>query len=183
MRKITAAFFMSLDGVVESPEKWQFPYYNDEVGAAIGSAMSEADAMLMGRVNYQEWASYWPNQTDDDSGFADYINNTPKYVVSTTLETVEWQNSTLIKGNFRDEIINLKEQPGKDIAISGSATLVRSLLHEDLLDQLRLMLHPVVVGSGKRLFDGWSDQKPLKLVDSRTFTTGVEYLTYQPADR
>jgi dihydrofolate reductase len=102
---------------------------------------------------------------------------------STTLDTVEWRNSTLIKGDFRDEIINLKEQPGRDITISGSATLVRSLLHEGLLDELRLMVHPVVVGSGKRLFDDWSDQKALELVNSQTFSTGVVDLTYQPADR
>lgn len=183
MRKLTAAFFMSLDGVVESPDKWHFPYFNDEMGAAIGGSMSQADALLMGRVNYQEWASYWPNQSGDDTGFADYMNNTPKFVVSTTLETVEWQNSTLIKGDFRKEIIKLKEQPGREITISGSATLVRSLLHEELLDELRLMVHPVVVGSGKRLFDDWSDQKALGLVNSQTFSTGVVDLTYQPADQ
>ena len=183
MRKITAAFFMSLDGVVESPDKWHFPYFDDEMGAAIGSSMSQADALLMGRVNYQEWASYWPNQTGDETPFADYMNNTPKFVVSTTLDTVEWRNSTLIKGNFRDEIINLKEQPGGDITISGSATLVRSLLHEGLLDELRVMVHPVVVGSGKRLFDDWSDQKALALVNSQTFSTGVVDLSYQPADQ
>lgn len=183
MRKITAAFFMSLDGVVEAPDKWHFPYFNDEMGAAIGSSMSHADALLMGRVNYQEWASYWPNQSDDGSGFADYMNHTPKFVVSTTLDTVEWQNSTLIKGDFRKEIIKLKEQPGKDITISGSATLVRSLLHEELLDELRLMVHPVVVGSGRRLFDDWNDEKALKLVNSQTFSTGVLDLTYQPADQ
>jgi dihydrofolate reductase len=183
MRKLTAAFFMSLDGVVESPDKWHFPYFNDEMGAAISGSMSQADALLMGRVNYQEWASYWPNQSGDDTGFADYMNNTPKFVVSTTLETVEWQNSTLIKGDFRKEIIKLKEQPGREITISGSATLVRSLLHEELLDELRLMVHPVVVGSGKRLFDDWSDQKALGLVNSQTFSTGVVDLTYQPADQ
>lgn len=123
------------------------------------------------------------SRRDDGSGFADYMNHTPKFVVSTTLNTVEWQNSTLIKGDFRKEIIKLKEQPGKDITISGSATLVRSLLHEELLDELRLMVHPVVVGSGRRLFDDWNDQKALKLVNSQTFSTGVLDLTYQPADQ
>src|SRR2546425_9754891 len=99
MRKLVAAFFISLDGVVESPDKWHFPYFSDEMGEVIGAAMAEADAMLMGRVNYQEWAAYWPNQSGDDEQFADYINNVPKFVVSTTLEKVEWNNSTLIKGD------------------------------------------------------------------------------------
>ena len=105
-----------------------------------------------------------------------------KYVVSTTLEEpLEWQNSTLIGDNVAEEISRLKGQPGKDISISGSPTLVRSLLEEDLIDELRLMVHPIVVGSGKRLFEDGSDQKALELVDSETFSTGVLYLTYQPA--
>ena len=110
------------------------------------------------------------------------MNGVRKYVVSTTLEEpLEWQNSTLIGDNVAEEISRLKEQPGKDISISGSPTLVRSLLQENLLDELRLMVHPIVMGSGKRLFEDGSDQKALELVDSKTFSTGVLYLTYQPA--
>jgi dihydrofolate reductase len=110
------------------------------------------------------------------------MNNTPKFVVSKTLEEpLEWTNSTLIKGDVAEEISRLKQQPGKDISITGSPTLVRSLLQGDLLDELRLMVHPIVVGSGKRLFEDGSDQKALELVDSKTFGTGVLYLTYQPA--
>lgn len=179
MRKIIAALFISLDGVVESPDKWHFPYFNDEMGAAIGSAVSEADAMMMGRVNYQEWAEYWPAQPSEDE-FAGYMNNVPKYVVSTTLDTAEWNNSTLINGDVMAEIAKLKQQPGKHIAISGSGTLVQSLLLNGLLDELRLMVHPIVVGSGKRFFTNETMQKPLKLLDSQTFSTGVVYLTYQP---
>jgi dihydrofolate reductase len=178
MRKVVAWEFVSLDGVVESPEKWHFPYFNDQMGDAIGAAMAASDAMLMGRVLYEEWAAFWPKQDPDENPVAARMNGVRKYVVSTTLE---WQNSTLIGDNFAEEISRLKEQPGKDISISGSPTLVRSLLEEDLLDELRLMVHPIVVGSGKRLFEDRGDQKALQLVDSKTFSTGVVYLTYQPA--
>jgi dihydrofolate reductase len=185
MRKVIASEIVSLDGVVESPEKWHFPYFNDEMGEAIGAAMAQADAMLLGRVTYEEFAAFWPSQEgsdDDQEEFTDYMNNTPKFVVSTTLEEpLEWQNSTLIKGNVAEEITKLKQQPGKDISITGSPTLVRSLLEDDLLDELRLMVHPIVVGNGKHLFEEGGDQKALELVDSKTFSTGVLYLTYRPA--
>jgi len=184
MRRVVAGLFVSLDGVVEAPEKWQLPYFNDEMGEAVGAAMAASDAMLLGRVTYQEFASYWPGTSSEDQPFADYINNTQKYVVSTTLENVAgWRNSTLISENIAEEIAELKRQPGKDIAITGSGTLVHSLLQDDLLDELGLMVHPVVVGSGKRLFEDGGDQKGLKLVDSKTFSTGVIYLTYQPAGK
>jgi len=182
MRKVIAAEFVSLDGVVESPDKWHFPYFNDQMGEAIGAAMAASDAMLMGRVLYEQWAAFWPNQDPDENPVAASMNGVRKYVVSTTLEEpLEWQNSTLIGDNVAEEISKLKEQPGKDISISGSPTLVRSLLQDGLLDELRLMLHPIVVGSGKRLFEDGSDQKALQLVDSKTFSTGVLYLTYRPA--
>jgi dihydrofolate reductase len=184
MRKVTAGLFVSLDGVTESPEKWHFPYFNDEMGEAVGAAMAAADAMLLGRVTYEEFASYWPGVSSEDQPFADYMNTAPKYVASRTLEEpLEWNNSTLIKGNLAEEIRRLKRQPGKNIGITGSVTLVRSLLQEDLLDELGLMIHPVVVGSGKRLFEERGDPKGLKLVDSKTFSTGVVYLTYQPAGK
>ena len=179
MRKVIASEFVSLDGVMEAPDRWQFPYFNDEMGEAVGAEMAQADAMLLGRVTYQEFASYWPTSTDEP--FASHLNNTPKFVVSTTLEEpLEWQNSTLIKGNVAEEVTRLKQQPGGDISITGSGTLVRSLLAEDLLDELRLMVHPIVVGNGKRIFEEGGGQKALKLVDSKTFGTGVLYLTYQP---
>ena len=184
MRKVVASEIMSLDGVVESPDKWHFPYFNDEMGEAIAEAMAEADAMLLGRVTYEEFAAFWPSQegSDEDQEITGYMNNTPKFVVSKTLEEpLEWNNSALIKGNAAEEIAELKQQPGKDISITGSPTLVRSLLEDDLLDELRLMVHPIVVGSGKRLFEDGSDRKALRLVGSKTFSTGVLYLTYQPA--
>ncbi len=185
MRKVTAGLFVSLDGVVEAPERWQLPYFNDEMGEVIGASMAEADAMLLGRRTYEEFASYWPGVSAEDQPFAGYMNNTPKHVVSTTLrEPLEWNNSTLIEGSeFAEEIAGLKRQPGRNIGITGSATLVRSLLRYDLLDELTLMVHPVVVGSGGRLFEEGGDPKGLNLVDSKTFGTGVVSLTYEPAGR
>jgi len=181
MRKIVAGLFISLDGVVEAPDQWHFPYFNDEMGEAVDSQMAASDAMLLGRVTYQEFASYWPHQSTDEVPIAEYMNNIPKFVVSTTLDTLDWQNSTLIQGNVAEELTKLKGQPGKDIAITGSGTLVRSLLRDDLLDELHLLVHPIVVGSGKRLFEEGSAQTPLKLVDAKTFSTGVLSLIYQPA--
>jgi dihydrofolate reductase len=182
MRKIVASELVSLDGVMESPEEWAFSYSNDEMAEANTSGMAEADAMLFGRVTYQEFATYWPYQNSAEQPFTDYLNNTPKYVVSTTLEEpLEWQNSILINDNVAQEISRLKQQPGKDIGIVGSGTLVRSLLRDGLLDELTLMVPPIILGRGKRLFEEEGDQKALELVDSRTFSTGVLYLTYRPA--
>jgi dihydrofolate reductase len=184
MRKVIASEIVSLDGVVESPQEWHFPYFNDQMGDAIGAAMAASDAMLLGRVTYEEFAAFWPSQepSEEDQETTDYMNNTPKFVVSKTLEEpLEWNNSTLIKGDVAEEISKLKGQPGKDISITGSPTLVRSLFEDGLLDELRLMLHPIIVGSGKRLFEDGGEQKALQLVDSKIFSTGVLYLTYQPA--
>ncbi|MGI8689771.1 MAG: dihydrofolate reductase family protein [Thermomicrobiales bacterium] len=180
MRKIVAGLFITLDGVVGSPDKWQIPYRNDEMGQAVTSQMDAADAMLLGRVTYKEFASFWPEAPADDP-FTARMNTTPKFVVSTTLDTVAWQNSTLITGNVVEELTRLKQQPGKNIGITGSATLIRSLLRDHLLDELNLLVHPVVVGNGKRLFPDGSDPVALKLVDAQTFSTGVLSLTYQSA--
>ncbi len=178
MRKITAGLFISLDGVVESPDKWTGPYFNDELGQQIGSQFAASDTLLLGRVTYQTFASAFAGQT---GGMADQMNNTPKVVVSTTLQQADWQNSTLITGNVAEAISTLKQQPGKNIAISGSATLVRRLLRESLLDELQLLLFPLVLGGGTRLFADGSTPVPLKLLDSKTFSTGVLALTYGPA--
>ena len=183
MRKIVAGLFISLDGVFESPEQWHFPYFNDEMGEAVGAQMAESDCMLLGRVTYEEFASYWPSQTSDGEAgeIAGFMNDTPKYVVSRTLNAADWKNTTLIDGNNAvDELTKLKEQPGKDISITGSGTLVRTLLRDGLLDELRLLVHPIVVGHGKRLFDD-GEQVPLTLADSKTFSTGVLALTYRRA--
>ncbi len=180
MRKIVAGLFISLDGVVEAPDQWHFPYFNDEMGEAVGNQIAAADTMLLGRRTYQEFADFWPQQGSDVE-LADYMNDTPKVVVSTTLDTVAWRNSTLISRDVANAIRELKQQPGKNIGITGSGTLVRSLLRDKLLDELHLLVHPIVVGGGKRLFPEGIEQMPLKLVDSRTFSTGVLSLVYEPA--
>ncbi len=178
MRKVIAVEFVSLDGVMESPAEWAFSYSNDEMEEANASGMAASDALLLGRVAYEGLAAFWPHQPGGVP-MVDYINNVRKLVVSTTLDTVEWQNSTLIRGNIVEELTRLKRQLGKNITILGSGTLVQSLLRNDLIDELRLMVFPIVVGSGKRLFEDEGDQKALELVDSKTFSTGVVYLTYQ----
>ncbi len=183
MRKIVAGVFISLDGVYEAPETWHFPYFNDEMGEAIGAQMAASDCMLLGRVTYDEFAAYWPQQTrDGEAGeMADVMNATPKYVLSSTLKRADWHNTTLLDGtDAAGELTALKQQPGKAIAITGSGTLVRTLLRAGLLDELRLLVHPIVVGHGKRLFDD-GEQVPLKLTDSKTFSTGVLALTYERA--
>lgn len=181
MRKIVAGLYVSLDGVFEAPETWHFPYLNDEMMAVIKSQMAAADTMLLGRRTYEIFAAYWPDKGSDVE-FADQINNTPKLIASTTLKSVHWRNSTLIEGDVVEALRRLKDKPGKDISITGSATLVRSLLRDGVLDELRLLVHPIVLGSGKRLFEDGTGRVPLKLVESRTLSTGVLYLTYQPAD-
>jgi len=178
MRKVFSGLFISLDGVTEAPNLWQFDNFDADMGAAMGAVLAEEDTVLLGRVTYQEWASYWP--TSNDEPFASFINNTPKYVFSTTLKSVEWQNSTLVKRSLVEEIARLKAQPGRNIGVAGSPTLVRSLLQQDLLDELILMIHPVVVGHGKRLFNGEGDLKRFKLVNAQITSTGVSILTYQP---
>ncbi len=183
MRKIVAGVFISLDGVYEAPDQWHFPSFNDEMGDAIGAQMATSDGMMLGRVTYDEFAAYWPQQTaDGEAGeMADVMNATPKYVLSSTLKRADWQNTTLLDGtDAAAALTRLKQQPGKAIAITGSGTLVRTLLRAGLLDELRLLVHPIVVGHGKRLFDD-GEQVPLKLTDAKTFSTGVLALTYERA--
>jgi dihydrofolate reductase len=178
MRKIKAALFMSLDGVVESPDKWHLQYFNDEMGRVVGSLMGASDTMLLGRVTYQEFAAHWP--TSDDEG-AEYMNTVPKIVVSTTLEKAEWGNATVIGTDVAERLTELKQQPGQDLSVTGSPTLVRSLLRTGVLDELHLLIHPVIVGAGRRLFEPDGGQQQLELTRSEVFSTGVVYLTYQPA--
>ncbi len=178
MRKIVSGLFIALDGVTEAPEKWQFDHFDNEMMASLGAFMTQTDTILLGRVTYQEWANYWPTSTDEP--FASFINTTPKYVASTTLDKVEWQNSTLIKGNLAQEIARLKQQPGQNIGVTGSPGLVQSLLEQDLLDELVLMVHPVVAGGGKRLFKDGASLKRLQLAGHQISSSGVALLTYQP---
>jgi dihydrofolate reductase len=180
MRKIVAGLWVSLDGVTESPEKWSFPYFNPEVGQAVQAQMDSSDTLLLGRRTYEEFAAYWPDKSSEDDPFADFINNTPKLVVSSTVKELAWGNATLVRGDLVDEIVKAKRQPGKNLGMTGSVTLTRSLLREGLVDELGLLVCPIVIGTGKRLFDDWVGEFPLRLIDSRTFENGVVSLTYGP---
>ncbi len=177
MGKIVANFFISLDGVVESPDQWHFPWFNDEMGAVIGAGMETNKAFLMGRTMYDEWAAYWPDSTDEP--FATFFNDIPKYVVSSSLEDPAWKNSTVVPGD-PDAVRRLKETVEGDIGMSGSAVTVRWLLVHGLLDELRLLVHPIAVGKGQRLFEDTPTHE-LRLTDSSTLSTGVLNLTYVPA--
>lgn len=179
-RKVIAVVWLSLDGVMEAPDEWASPYSDDDMEQADAVAMAESDALLLGRVTYEEFAAFWPNQPAGTLP-VDHINTVRKYVVSGTLkEPLGWNNSTLIKGDeFAEQVAELKRQPGKNIEIVGSGTLVRSLLEEGLVDELRLMIHPLVLGSGMRLFDEGVDRQQLKLAKTETFGSGVAVLTYR----
>jgi dihydrofolate reductase len=180
MRKIKSNFFISLDGVVESPDQWHFPYFNDEMGAAVGAGFEGTDAMLMGRVLYEEWAAYWPENADQP--FGDVINPIKKYVVSNSLQSADWENTELVNGDVATRIAALKTTEGGDISMSGSATTVRWLLREGLLDELNLLMHPLAVGGGMaRLFPADEPKIELELLRSETFSTGVLNLSYGPA--
>ncbi|GLW09644.1 deaminase reductase [Microtetraspora sp. NBRC 13810] len=178
MAKIVANFFISLDGVVESPDQWHFPYWSDEMGAVVEAGMQSAGAMLMGRKLYDEWSAYWTT-TDIDQDAAKALNSVRKYVVSNTLEKADWNNTTVVSGDVAARLRDLKEQVAGDIQMSGSATTVRWLLANGLLDELNLLVHPIAVGHGRRLFED-TPTHPLKLVKSETFQTGVLNLTYVP---
>jgi dihydrofolate reductase len=153
-------------------------YFNDEMGAAIGRGMETNAAFLMGRVLYEEWAAFWPQQSDDDP-LAAFFNSQPKYVVSNSLETATWDNTTIVSGDVARKLRDLEDGTDGDLVISGSAVLVRSLLADGLLDELRVLLHPIVVGHGARLFED-SAARGLELVGHEAFSTGVLNLAYAP---
>jgi dihydrofolate reductase len=177
VRKIKSYFFIALDGVVESPDKWHFPYFDEEMGAAVGAGFSGADALLMGRVLYEEWAAYWPEHANEP--FGDVMNSIKKYVVSNSLQTAEWQNSEIVSGDVVQKLTAIKAQDGGDITMSGSGTTVRWLLREGLLDELNLLVHPIVVGDGlARLFPPDEPSIPLELRSAETFKSGVLNVRY-----
>jgi dihydrofolate reductase len=179
LRKITASLFVSLDGVAEAPEKWHLEYFNDEMGAVVGAHSAAADTILLGRQTYREFEDYWAPKAGD-GGLGDYFNDTPKLVASRSLTSVTWHNTELLEGDAGEALTQLKETDGKNIAITGSLTLTRSLLHERVLDELELLVHPVIVGHGAKLFPDGAGQQQLNLVKSTTFENGVIHLVYQP---
>jgi dihydrofolate reductase len=195
MAKVVLSTFLSLDGVMQAPGGpdedrsggfehggWQMPYFDDIAGQAVSEGFATSGGMLLGRKTYDIFAAYWPNQPDDDQ-IAGAMNAMPKYVASTTLqEPLEWSNSTLLKGDIAEEVTKLKKQPGKHLQVIGSGDFAQTLMQNDLVDEYRLMVHPVVLGNGKRLFRDGSKKIPLRLIDSTTSSTGVLILIYQPVE-
>jgi dihydrofolate reductase len=177
MRKINAWLFVTLDSVIEAPEEWVMA--DDDMFGAIEADYAKSDALLLGRRTYETFAASWPERGSEVPN-ADWMNNTRKYVVSTTLESPDWNNSAVIEGDVAEAVTRLKQEAGKDIMVNGSGALVRMLLRNHLIDELRLYVHPVVVGSGRRLFDDESDPVELALVDSHAYENGVISLTYKP---
>jgi dihydrofolate reductase len=188
VRKVVVSEFVSLDGVMEDPG-WTFQFSSEEQERFKFDELAESDALLLGRVTYEGFAAAWPSMMEQYEGprraelgeYADMMNGYPKHVVSTTLEEpLEWNNSTLIKENVAEEVSHLKQQSGKDILIFGSGNLVNTLMQHDLIDEYRLMVFPLVVGKGKRLFGDGIDTKVLELAGTEIFGSGVVVLTYGP---
>jgi len=175
MRNLVVTEFLSLDGVMENPA-WTFKYWNDEIAQFKGEESLASDALLLGRVTYQGFAAAWPQSTDLG---APYFNGVRKYVVSTTLDKAEWNNSVLIKDNVVEEIRKLKQQEGTNITVHGSGNLVQTLIKHDLVDRYRLLIYPVVLGKGQRLFEDGTTAT-LKLVKTQAFSSGVTALIYEP---
>jgi dihydrofolate reductase len=186
MRKIVANLFISLDGVVEEPGNWHFPYFNDEMGAAVDAALGSADTMLLGRKTYDDHAGAWPEREaegGEDAEFAKVLGDARKIVVSRQRLQLTWRNSEQLQGDLIEAVTALKNEPGDgNIAISGSISVVRQLLAAGLLDELRLLVHPIAVRRGMRLFDEGEPPIPLELRSSEAFSTGVLNLVYGPAD-
>jgi dihydrofolate reductase len=176
MRKLVVTEFISLDGVIENPQ-WTFKYWNDEIAAFKGEETDSSDALLLGRVTYEGFAAAWPNRQGDG---AEYFNSVRKYVVSTTLDKAEWNNSVIIKDNVVEEIRKLKQQDGTNITVHGSGVLAQFLIQNNLVDEFRFLVYPLVLGRGQRFFNE-DIQAILQLVESRPLAKGVVALVYHPA--
>jgi dihydrofolate reductase len=185
MRKIVAGLFISLDGVVEAPDQWHFPYFNDEMGAAVTATFGSSDTMLFGRKTYDSFAGAWPEREaagEEDAAFAKALGDMRKIVVSNQDLEFTWRNSEQLEGDLVETVTTLKNEPGANIALSGSVSVVRQLLDAGLLDELHLLVHPIAVRKGMRLFDEGESSVPLELLSSETFETGVLNLVYAPGE-
>jgi len=193
--KLVVSTFLSVDGVMQGPGGpdedreggfehggWSVAYWDDVMGQIIVESTNRADGLLLGRKTYEILAAHWPHIGDDDP-VASKLNSVPKYVASTTLETVEWNNTKLLRGDIADEVAKLKEQPGTELQVTGSGQLIQTLMEHDLVDEYRLWNFPVLVGSGKRLFADGTIPSGLKLADTKTSTTGVVINTYERAGK
>ena len=195
MRRVVVVEYVSLDGVIQAPGHsgedpeggfdhggWTGPFMDDH-RKYLNEEFQAAGAFLLGRLTYEIFAAYWPTVTDEDDEIANALNSLPKYVASATLEEAEWDGTTLIKSDVAKEVAKLKEQPGKDILVVGSSGLAQTLIQHDLVDEYRLWLHPIVLGSGKRLFREGAPTTPLRLVDTKTTSSGLVILTYEPSGK
>src|SRR2546423_887215 len=178
--RLVATEYLSLDGVFEEPGQWSGPWFNDEAGQFKWEELQASDAQLLGRVTYQGFANAWPTM-EGTGEFGVKMNTMPKYVVSATLDKLEWTGSTLIKGDVASEVRKLKQKPGNDLLLAGSGMLFNELMRENLIDVYRFMVHPVVLGKGKRLFDDQPGRRELKLKQTRRFATGIVILELEPA--
>src|SRR6266480_2941323 len=186
MRKITAGLFISLDGVVEAPDQWHFPYFNEEMGAAVDATLGAADTVLFGRKTYDSFAGAWPEREaagGEDAGMAKALGDARKIVVSNQRLQFTWRNSEQLEGDLVEAVAALKNEPGdRAIALSGSVSVVRQLLAAGLLDELHLLVHPIAIRKGMRLFDEGETPIPLRLISAASFKTGVLNLVYGPAE-
>jgi dihydrofolate reductase len=194
--KLTVTTFLSLDGVMQAPGApdedrsgnfrhggWLVPYADADMGRIVTDVFAKTDAFLLGRKTYEIFAAHWPRVTDPDDPVATALNRLPKYVVSRTLAKAEWHSSTLIRGDIAKQVAELKQRHGREILIQGSSELLQTLLANDLVDEYRLLLFPVVLGSGKRLFGSGTVPSALTLLDTRATSTGVVVNTYRPAGK
>ncbi|MEO8639613.1 MAG: dihydrofolate reductase family protein [Chloroflexota bacterium] len=194
--QLTITTFVSVDGVMQGPGGpdedrsdgfdrggWLVPHFDEATGEFMTEVFAKADAFLLGRRTYEIFAAYWPKVTDADDPVANPLNALPKYVVSTRLRSADWHDSTIIKGDIPAEVAKLKEMPGRELQVHGSGTLARTLLENDLVDEWRLLVFPVIVGAGRRLFPELGVATGLRLVDSRTTASGTAIHVYQPTGR
>jgi dihydrofolate reductase len=194
--RLTATSHLTLDGVMQSNGKpepelhdgfeqggWQVPYLDDDFGRLATDWMAAADAFLLGRRTYELFAEHWSRVTDPTNALAIKLNGQPKYVVSSTLDRLTWNNSMLLRGDVFNEVATLKRQPGNELQIHGSSTLIRTLMEQDLIDEYRLFIHPVVLGNGKRLFGEGTTPTAFTLIETKTTSRGVVIHVYQPAGK
>jgi dihydrofolate reductase len=179
MRNIIVTEYLTVDGVFEEPGQWSFAYWSEEAMRYKRDELFSSDVQLLGRVTYEGFAKAWPTMPDTGD-FGERMNSMPKYVVSTTLTHAEWRNTTIINKNVVQEIQKLKEPSGQQILVAGSGKLVHTLMQHHLVDEYRFMVHPVVLGRGKRLFPEGTEQCKFSLVDTKSFKTGIVVLHYQP---
>lgn len=177
--RLVATEYLSLDGVFEEPGRWSGPFFNEEAGQFKWNELQASDALLLGRKTYEGFSAAWPTMKGTGE-FGEKMNSITKYVVSSTLDKVDWKGSKLVNGNVVDEVRKLKQEPGHDLLLSGSAQLFNACMKANLIDLYRLMLHPIVLGQGKRLFAEGADRTVLNLLETQRFSAGIVILEYAP---